>query len=252
MAPPIPGSAAPILGAGAGKIFNGARNHSMTQDDMQQGTRFDKTIAFAAANPTYFPAGKPAGGYIASLQTVSGVLSKHAADQIFSDGLAKSSVAQKRAVLMSIWDDMVAIARVARAHQSEVAGLSDVFKSPKNGREDDWIAAASAMLLALDADPTLAQFFIDNGMPDDFVADLRADIAAFTTISTAQDQNDGNYRAATLEIDAAIKDGIALMIKLDAYCKAKFAGNPVLLAAWNSASHLELRRVHRKVAPDKK
>ena len=71
-------------------------------------------------------------------------------------------------------------------------------------------------------------------------------VAAAVAAWGPQDEHGGDRREDTLAIDAQIERGIRAVGKLDAYCQNKYRDNAVMMGAWKSAAHLELRRVHRK------
>jgi hypothetical protein len=82
------------------------------------------------------------------------------------------------------------------------------------------------------------------------VTELQDAVKKFDELSGSQDQSEGAGRAATTtkrSLIAAVREdleeGIRAVEKLDAYAQNIYRADRVLLGAWKSASHLELKRV---------
>ena len=218
-----------------------------------QKDRFERIIAFAEKpeHATYFPADKPAGQRIASLKEVVRQLGTLGGTQEESDRFAQAATGTKDEVIQSVWVDLVGMARVARALDDEHPTLPALFKTPGSKSAQAILDAAQAALNAL-TDPdhpddaaALVALFIEEGMPDDFVEDLQTDLEAATAANRAQDDHGGDRHEDTLAISQQVALGVKLAEKLDAYAKNRFREDAVLLGAWKTASHLEIRRVHR-------
>jgi hypothetical protein len=141
--------------------------------------------------------------------------------------------------------DLEAIARTARAMASDVPGLDDKFRLPRNTNDQHLLAAARAF--AVDAVPLKAQF-IAHELPADFLEDLNADIAALEAAIANQASGRGSHVSARAAIDDAIERADEVVRKLDAIVKNKYADNPMVLAQWLSASHTERAPRRRKTA----
>ena len=154
----------------------------------------------------------------------------------------QSGTATKTAAYLALQDDIDAIARTARAMSDETPGIEVKFRRPRSNGDEALKTAARAFLA--DATP-LKNNFIAYEMPADFLEDLQADLDAFEAAEGTQDTSLGTQVEATKALDNAIREGIAAVRKLDAVIRNKYRTNAALLAAWNSASHIE-RAPHAK------
>ncbi len=135
-----------------------------------------------------------------------------------------------------LFDALRAIRRTARVMEDEIPGLSGKFHVPENTNDTQLLNAARAFLAA--ATPLKARF-IDHALPEDFLDDLQADIAAFEKAISDQSTGVGSHVAASAALDEAFRRGIEIGKKLDAIIRNKYANNPGVLAEWTSASHTE-------------
>lgn len=226
----------------------------MNAREISQQERLGRVVTFADGHASDFPAGKPAAANVAIVRDVLTQLDELGGTQTGSAGQAISATGRKNALLDEVRADLIGLARVARELHDEKPELENEFKLPTDRRDETLLNAARAQLdLLTDATQgaALVALFVDYGMADDFVADLQADIAAAAVAASAQDEHSGARREDTLAIDAQIELGIRAVGKLDAYCGNKYRDDAVLLGAWKSASHLELRRVHPRESPAK-
>ncbi len=221
----------------------------MNDREISQQERFERVVTFAQSHAGDFPTGKPAGANVEIVRDVVAQLAVLGGAQLESDGQTRAATGRKNALLEAVRADLVGLARVARELHDEHPALQNEFKLPPNTRDEELLNAARAQLNLLNNPNNgaqLVELFIDYGMPDDFVADLQNDIEAADVAASAQDEHGGDRREDTLAIDAQIERGIRAVGKLDAYCCNKYRDNAVMMGAWKSAAHLELRRVHRK------
>lgn len=215
----------------------------MTERDQQQRERFVRIIQFAASHEDNFPAGKPAAAHIEELTAAVSKFDELAGSQTQSMGAGRAATASKDALIAAVREDMVGLSRVARALERERPGLAQQFPLPRSQSDEVQIASARAALANLGADAALVTLFLDYGMPDDFVADLQRDIEAAQAADATQDEHTGARREDTLAIAQVIQEGVYAIEKLDAYAQNIYRSDRVLLGAWKSASHLELKRV---------
>lgn len=181
----------------------------------------------------------------ATLATIVTKLDGHAATQISSRGAAREGTTTRGQAREELRADLVAINRTARAMAAEVPGINDKFRVPPVGNDQLLLSAARAA--AVDAQPLSAQF-IAHEMPADFLTDLNDDIARLEATMGNQSSGVGNAIAARAAIETTVDDGVAVIGKLDAIMKNKYASDPATLAEWASASHTE-RAPRRKKAP---
>jgi hypothetical protein len=136
--------------------------------------------------------------------------------------------------------DLEAINRAAR-----IMGVENEFPLPPEGNDKELLNAARAF--ARNALPLKAQF-IAHEMPEDFLEDLAADIAAFEAAVAKQSDARGSHVAAGEVLDDLFDEGTDLQRDLDGFMRNKFANNAEVLAEWTRASHVE--RAPRRKKPE--
>lgn len=133
-------------------------------------------------------------------------------------------------------DRLQAIARTVRVMEDEFPGISEKFRVPRNNNGNLLLSTARSFLA--EATPLKARL-IAHAMPDDFLEELQAAIAAFEAATHDQTTGLGNHIAARVALDEALSRGIELVRKLDAIVRNKYAHDRAVLAEWTSASHTE-------------
>ena len=157
---------------------------------------------------------------------------------------ASASHAERRTELRgnarrALREDLEALYRAARA-----MGLETDFPLPD--RNDQHLLHAGRAA-AGKAFPLSAQF-IAHEMPADFLADLTAGADALETAITAQDTAVAGRVTAGAAIDDTIERCLEIVRKLRDIVRNKYANDPVVLAEWTRASHVE-RAPRRAAAP---
>ena len=127
--------------------------------------------------------------------------------------------------------DLEAINRAAR-----IMGLGNEFQLPPE--DNDRLLLNAARAFAANALPLKAQF-IAHEMPEDFLEDLAADIAAFETAIANQNDAVGGHVAAGEALDDLFDEATEQQNDLDGFMRNKFANNAEVLAEWTRASHVE-------------
>ena len=171
-------------------------------------------------------------------------LDNHAAAEASGVGAARGGTSTRAAAREALRDDLEAISRTARAMAEDTPGIDDKFRLPRGNNDQALLNAARAF--AADAAPLSAQF-IGHEMPADFLTDLNTDIANMEAAISHQSSGVGDHVAAGAAIDETIDVGNAIVRKLDAIVRNRYANNPATLAEWTSASHTE--RSPRRKAP---
>jgi len=197
---------------------------------------FVRVRDFGQAHGSDFGPASLAHQHFTNLGTVIGELDSHAAAESSGHGEARQGTETRAQARAALRDDLEAINRTARAMASEVPGIDDKFRVPRNNNDQQLLNAARAF--KADADPLKAQF-IARELPADFIDDLQADIDALESAISSQASGVGNHVAAGAGIDDAIDRGVEIVRKLDAIVRNKYSNNPSALAEWTSASHTE-------------
>lgn len=199
---------------------------------------------FGAANSTAFPAASFGGQLFTTVNTVITELQDHVT--VRASGTSREITTTKAIARANLEEDLVMMSRTARAMALEVPGLEDKFRLPHSNGEQAWLGAARAFLA--DATP-LKQEFVKYAMPENFLEDLAADIAAFESAIAAKNSVQANRISATASIDEVLAKGMRAVQQLRAVVKNRFHADPAKLAAWESASHVERADRRREETP---
>lgn len=193
---------------------------------------------FGAVRAALFPPASHGGQLFANVSTVVDELEGHASNQTQQAGASREGTTTKAVARAALTEALEAINLTARAMSLTTPGLDDQFRLPRSRADQSLLAAARAF--AEEADPLKAQFIL-RAMPDTFVEDLNADIAAFEQAISARNESTGSQVEATAAIDDAIDRGMQAAQELHAVVQNKLRDDKPALAAWTSARHVERR-----------
>jgi hypothetical protein len=168
-------------------------------------------------------------------------LDRFAADQAAGIGQARQGTQTRGEARRQLREDLEAINRAARAMD-----LQSQFPLPERG--NDITLLQSARAFAANALPLSARF-IAHEMPDNFLANLNANIQALEAAIAAYGNAVGDHVEAGGTIDHLIDRGVEIVRKLKGIVLNKYENDPGALAEWASASHTE-RAPRRTVAVD--
>jgi hypothetical protein len=197
---------------------------------------FIRVREFGEAHAAQFPPTSFAGEQLSVLDAAINGLESHTQAQTSGRGAVRESVTSKSAARDEVMRDLEAISRTARSMAMTTPGLNDKFRIPHNQSNQTVLAVARAA--GADALPLKAEF-IRRGMPADFLEDLQADIEMMEQAIERKVQGAGSHVAATAAIDMEIERGMNAVRELDSVMYNTFRDDPVALAAWESASHVE-------------
>lgn len=198
---------------------------------------------------------------LSSFQRVQEFLSQHPSSNV-PEGLGTQKAELENAVaqLLSESVDQDAGVRFGRAHTEHerklrealctehmqpislvarevfgVTGMDRAFLMPRGRTNQPLIAAAGAMALAAERQKdTLLQ----HGLAPDFIQKLTAAASALDGARNAKVESSRRRVTATATVKAQLKRGRKAVRLLDAILKPRLAGNPQLLAAWQSAKRV--------------
>jgi hypothetical protein len=213
----------------------------MDDKERRKFDTFMRVDTFGESHSTDFAPTSLGKQLFTELKTNIAKLSGDASAETSGKGVARQGTSTRTSAREELRSGMEAIVRTARVMSAEVPGLEEKFRMPRSNGDQALLAAARAFVI--DATPHEAQF-IAHELTADFLQDLRDDIAALEAAIAGQASGRGEHVAARAEIDAAIVAGMAILRRLDAIIKNKYANNPGVLAEWTSASHVE-RTPHR-------
>lgn len=135
-------------------------------------------------------------------------------------------------------DAMRDIRDFANSMAQEVPGLETKFRVPRTGGKIGLIAAAR--VFADDAD-LLKQKFMDYGMDESFIDDLRDKADALEQSLSEAKSAIGNRVGATDSLEQEITQTNKLVVSLDPIVRRIYRNDPTNLSAWNYASRVERR-----------
>ena len=196
-----------------------------------------------------FPAGSRGSELFAELDETIREIDANARAKVSNMSAAAQGTANRRAARESLRALLEAISRTARAMALDIPGLDKRFQMPRGNSDQSLLATAHDFLA--NAEPLKAEF-IRNELPATFHDDLRTLISEFEGSITTQNQSRGARVSATKGVKTAVERGVAIVRRLDAIVRNKFAADPASLAEWTSATHVERapRRAKTKAAPD--
>lgn len=174
----------------------------------------------------------------AKVAEVVDALEKAGAAQLSGTGGFRGGTDEKQFWAGELREDLAAINRTAVAI-SEAEGLPDFddqFRMPRGNAYGALLTTARAFLE--DATPHKA-LFVEFELPEDFLEDLAADLAAFEAAKDDQEGARGTQVGGTADLTALSSEGLKLRKQLNAIVRNKFRGNVAVIAEWEAAAHLE-------------
>src|SRR6266404_8646617 len=203
----------------------------MTDDDNRANQMFVRVREFSTRHSADFSPTGVIHQLFTELAAEIENIDTHATKQTASAAHAEHLTELRGNARDALRADVEAIYRAARA-----MGVETNFPLPAPGNDNALLRSARAF--AANAAPLSAQF-IAHELPATFLADLTADADAFEAAMTAQ----GNAVADRVSAGAALSDAIdrslEIVRKLKDLIRIKYANDPVVLAEWTTASHIE-------------
>lgn len=200
---------------------------------------------FGAAHQPMFGTDSLGGQAFATVGEAVTSLSRYAAQQMSGRGSTREGATSKAVAREALRDDLDAIIRTARALALDTPGLEDKFRPPRGNGDQVLLNAARAF--ARDAEPIAAQF-IEYGMPDDFLADLTADIQSFEDAIRDQGAGRDINVAAAAAMEASMEAGLTAVRRLDAIVPNTLRADATALAVWERARRVEYKSSRARVS----
>jgi hypothetical protein len=215
----------------------------MNDRDIRRENRLHAVQTFGREHAADYPANSKAATLLAALDTLLTDLTQAKVGQI-------RTPVSKETLLDALHLDHLNLARTARAIEVAEPGFAAPYRLPDNPAYAAVLTHADALLTLLEDRPTdtagqtaaktaLRAKFIEFDMPDDFVADLRADTDALRASFAHQEADNQEGVENTSAIGTLLAQGQTLVTQLDAIMHNKYARQPDLLRAWLSANHVE-------------
>lgn len=195
---------------------------------------FQRVQEFLAQQPS---SNVPAelGAQKLELENVVAQLLSEAVDQDANMRFVRAHTEHQRNLRDTLYvEHMQPISRVAR-EVFGVTGMDRAFLMPRGRTNQFLIVAAGAMALAAQRQKAV---LLQHGLAPDFIEKLTAAASALDAARNAKVESNRRRVTATATVKAQLKRGRKAVRLLDAILKPRLAGNPQLLAAWQSASRV--------------
>lgn len=174
-------------------------------------------------------------------------LTSHASAQtgsfLQSKGSTQQAIALRKALLR---DHMAPIARIAAANLPSTPAVKPL-RMPRGRPTAEQLAAAAEGMG--DAAAPFAATFTRAGLPEDFVARLKAAAAAMLDALGDRTQSRGQIKGATTGLKGKLSDGRKIVRVLDSFVQIALQDDPALLAEWNVVKRVRLTPVRPVSAP---
>ena len=203
--------------------------------------RYDMLVrvkAFGAKRARTFPQPSLAGQAFATVARVISELSEHSAVRLSADGRLRERTVKKAVARQRLRESLRAIHAAARAMAIDSPGLDRKFRPPRSVGEHVLLGAAAGVLQhAREQKAT----FIAHGLPARFLEDLAGDVERLERASLNRSLARGEWLSPRVRMQAALRDGLTAVRRLDGIVPNVLRGKHAALAAWRSA-----RRVGRR------
>jgi hypothetical protein len=197
---------------------------------------FDRVVEFGVNHPLTTPIAAVTTLYT-SVGNVATTIRSHKGDQESGRGEFLGGSSNRGLKAEALRDQMRPINKIARAlNREQFPGVREKFYMPKSRAYEALIGRAEAFI---DAIAPIKTAFTDRGLPATFDTALTA--AKDALVEATADKNAGlaTQVGGTAGLFAQAHFGLLQMRELDAILSFQYRDNPVLLAAWKSACHVE-------------
>jgi hypothetical protein len=201
---------------------------------------------FGAAHAADFPANSLGSTLFTAIGATVAEIAQVASTRTSSAGASRQGTESKDLARDSLLEEMEALTLTARAMALDNPGLENQFRIPRNASDQDVLNTARAFLA--DATPRAAEF-TRHEMPVNFLDHLREAIADMEQLITERNHHREGQVSGTAALALIIARGMKQVKQVNAVVHNKYRNDPVTLAAWTSASHVEQRR-RKSASPD--
>lgn len=200
----------------------------------KQFAMFLRVQRFGVENATEFPETSTGGELFTDLDQLIAEMSAAVANQDKGEG--RAATISKNTARQALLDDLKAIARTARSLENTIPELRGKFKIETNPSNQNLLAAARAF--ASYAAPHREKF-AKFDLPENFLDDLAADIAAFDHATSHSLGALNNRTTATRTLKDVIVRAVSTVRDLDTVINNRFRKNPLKLEQWNRAKTVQ-------------
>lgn len=182
---------------------------------------------FGVENVSLFPERTPAGTLFSDLDRVINEFTAATAGHV--DGEKRSAAGAKSRARRALREDVDAISQTARALTDDIPDLDGKFKVRNPLSDSDLAALARAF--GLYAAPWRERF-VRQGLPENFLDDLAADLAAFESAGEWKATADNRRAAAGRTLEQLAEQGVKTVAKIDSIVRNVFRKDDRKLAEW--------------------
>lgn len=205
---------------------------------------FGRTLVFNTANAADYATIAEAATQFATVQSAADALDGFFATQTSGD--ASMAVEQKSVLRAAIRRKIKAYSRTARALKSDIPGIEKVFSAPDSNNDTTLIAKGRDIVTEAGVHHVA---LAGLGLAASMATDLTADLDALEAANDAKTAGNVETVGATAGIDNEVDEGMEAEIKLDAIMHNVYRDNPVKLAAWTTARHVQRAPKHAPPTP---
>jgi len=149
-----------------------------------------------------------------------------------SQAIVSAAVSTKTELRRAIEDQLVALFGVARSAAKEHPEVAVHRRRPHTPVNETTLLTSARVAVAEAAG--IKDLLVSYGLAEDQLTRLTAEIEAYEGALTRQRAARTAQVTASSELDGVLSDLMAVVQNLDAVHRARFRGNPELLAAWKS------------------
>ena len=188
-------------------------------------------------NNTLTPAVPRVTALSAELTTTTTALQDYGVAQTLNRSGFRGAVNNRKLLRDDTLEAMRELNKIARAlPKVAFPQAREFFRMPRSQSYAN--VSAGARSFATHADE-MESAFLERGRPATFVADLRALATALDAVRNAREGGRTGWVGATAGIEAATREGIAILRELDAIVTPLIEDDAELLAKWKAAVHIE-------------
>ena len=194
---------------------------------MREDARNVRSEIFLVGNAADFSGNKVAAAKVALLTTANAAVAAERQNQIGGAGDVRQDYEIYADAFDAMMHDMETVRDFAALMAQDTPGLETKFRIPRTGGNAGKIAAA--YVFADDAE-AIRQKFLDHGLADDFIADLRTKADAAKQGLDAAQTSTGKKVGATGALAANVKTASDLVEAMRPIVKYTYRDNPAKFA----------------------
>ncbi len=208
----------------------------MEQQIQNKLVAFDDIVIWGADHPVTPPIPR-VEALMTQMSAVAIAIRANGANQVGGNTLFRSGITTRRQAADALLVQMRSINQIARGlPRLQFPGVRDLFRMPKS---NGYAALTTTAQSFIDHVGPIKATFVERGLPADFDEQLGEALAAVGTANTTRASGKTEQVGGTAGLEAKAREGMLVLRELDSILSQKYLNDPVLLAAWKSACHVE-------------